>query len=124
MAKTVLLVEDDFFIRELYQKALEMKGMKVVTATDGGEAIDLFAKEKPDIVLLDIMLPTMSGMDVLKHIKAEAKDQNKTPVIMISNLDSPEAIEQAQRLGADDYWVKALKTPLEAADTVNHYQIG
>ena len=123
MVKSVLLVEDDFYIRALYQKAMEMKGFTVFLAADGEEAIELFEKERPDVVLLDIMLPTMSGMDVLKHIRSLAKDDEKVPVIMVTNLDTPGAMEEAQRLGADDYWVKSLKSPLKAADDVNHYVI-
>ena len=121
MAKTVLLVEDDFYISELYQKAMEMKGFRVLTAADGQDALELVKKEKLDLVLLDIMLPSMSGLDVLKHIKSLAKKDEKIPVIMVTNLDTPEAMEEAQHLGADDYWIKSLKPPLEAADSVNHY---
>ncbi len=123
MPKKVLLVEDDFFIRDLYQKAMELKGFTVITAVDGGEAIELYDRERPDIVLLDIMLPTMSGMDVLKHIRQSAADDAHIPVIMVTNLDSPEAMEQAQQLGADEYWVKSLKPPMDVAESINHYVI-
>ncbi len=123
MAKVVLLVEDDFYIRDLYQLAMERKGFTVITAVDGQEAIDLYGQSHPDIVLLDIMLPTMSGLEVLKHIKQLAKDDHDVPVIMITNLDSPEAMERAQNLGADDYWVKSLKPPLEVAEAINKYTV-
>lgn len=117
----VLLVEDDFYIRELYQSAMGLKGYEVFTAADGDDAIRLYDEAKPDVVLLDIMLPTKSGMEVLKHVKLVAQEKKPIPVIMITNLDTPEALEEAQRLGADDYWIKSLTPPLKAADNISKY---
>jgi DNA-binding response OmpR family regulator len=124
MAKTVLVVEDDFFIRDLYRIALEKKGNKVVTATTGQEAIDAFNTLDPDVVLLDIMLPDFNGIEVLKHIREKSDAKGKTPVIMVTNLDTPESMNQALQLGANDYWIKSAKDPMTVAEEVNHYYLG
>lgn len=124
MAKKVLLVEDDFFIRDIYRIALEQKGLVVVCAVDGKEAIELFERELPDIVLLDIMLPELNGMAVLKFIRSKATQIGKVPVIMVTNLDSTDSMQKALDLGATEYWVKSLKDPMTVADQINHYVIG
>jgi CheY-like chemotaxis protein len=118
---TVLLVEDDFYIRELYRIGLERSGMEVLEATDGREALELFKQNHPDVVLLDIMLPEMNGMEVLKYIRSTAGDLQKVPVIMITNLDNRESLEQAKSLGANDYWVKAAKSPIDVAKGVQAF---
>lgn len=117
--RKVLVVEDDFFIRELYERALSMFGLMVVTASDGKEAIDIFEKESPDIVLLDVMLPEISGMEVLKFIKNKAKQTGDVPVVMISNLDTDESINEALSLGASSYKVKARVSPLAVAQDID-----
>lgn len=121
MQKVVLVVEDDFFIRDLYKMSLESKGLKVLTASDGEEAIEVFNREQPDVVLLDIMLPEMSGMDVLKYIREQASQGNQTPVIMATNLETTESMNRAMQLGATDYWVKSTKDPMSIAEGINHY---
>ena len=118
---TVLLVEDDFYIRELYRIGLERSGMTVLEATDGLEALDLLKKNQPDVVLLDIMLPEMNGMEVLKYIRSTAGELQRVPVIMITNLDNRESLEQAKSLGANDYWVKAAKSPMDVAKGVQSF---
>jgi len=117
MSKTVLIVEDDFFIRELYQRALVMYGLTVLTAADGKEALEKFDESHPDLVLLDIMLPQLSGMEVLQYIRQQ-KEIN-VPVIMVSNMDTAESIAQAKQLGANDYKVKSEITPLRIAQEVS-----
>ncbi len=116
--KKVLIVEDDFFIRELYERALGLHGIAVVTAADGKEAIEVFEREKPNLVLLDVMLPEISGMEVLKYIKQKAKENNDVPVVMVSNLDTDESINEAMRLGANGYKVKANSNPVLIAQDV------
>lgn len=117
MSKKVLIVEDDFFIRELYQRALSMHGLTVLTASDGKEALERFDAEHPDLVLLDIMLPQLSGMEVLQYIRQQT--EINIPVIMVSNMDTAESIAQAKQLGANDYKVKAEITPIKMAQEVN-----
>ena len=79
MAKTILIVEDDPNIAELVQMYLEKEGYNTRIASDGGQGIDLFRQLRPDLVLLDIMLPVMDGWNVLRTIRQDSK----TPVIML-----------------------------------------
>lgn len=118
--RKVLVVEDDFFIRELYERALSMFGLVVVVASDGKEAVEIFDNEKPDLVLLDVMLPEISGMEVLKHIKQTARESGDVPVVMISNLDTDESINEALSLGAQSFRVKARVSPLAVAQDINN----
>jgi len=104
----VLLVEDEFFLREICGKKLASEGFTVFEAVDGEKAVEMVTKVKPDIVLLDIILPAMDGFEVLKKIR-EDKDEKikKIPVIMLSNLGQDDDIKKAMDLGADNYLVKA-----------------
>lgn len=113
--KKVLIVEDDFFIREMYERALKLQGFEVFAADDGKQGIDLFDQEEPDLVLLDLMLPDISGMDVLRHIK----EVNSTvPVVMLSNVDTEEIVNEAMALGAHSYKVKAQTSPIAVSQEV------
>ncbi len=123
MAQKVLLVEDDFFIRDVYRMALEQKGYQVLLAEDGKQALEIYDRELPDLVLLDIMLPRLGGMEVLKYIRKKADKTGKTPVIMMTNLDTAESVEQAMELGATQYWLKSTKDPIAVASEINHYFI-
>ncbi len=102
MATKVLVVEDEVNIAELLRLYLEREGYEVVTAGDGGKGVALFEQEKPDIVLLDIMLPVMDGWQVLKEIRSSSK----TPVIMLTARGETEDKVNGLESGADDYIVK------------------
>ena len=105
MAKTILIVEDDPNISELVQMYLEKEGYSTRVASDGGQGIDLFRQVRPDLVLLDIMLPVMDGWSVLRTIRQDSK----TPVIMLTakgeTIDKVAGLE----MGADDYIVKPFE---------------
>lgn len=103
--KKILLAEDDKFIARAYQDGLTRAGFEVVSAVNGQEAIDKVKSEKPDLVLLDLIMPKKNGFEVLEEIKA---DQTlKMPVIILSNLSQDSDIEKAKELGAVDYIVKS-----------------
>ena len=121
MSKVLLLVEDDFFIWELYQRVLEAQGFDVLTASDGEEAIEIFEDSNADLVLLDLMLPKVNGIDVIRHIRSLGTTQKKTPVVVISNLSTPEAMDEVMKLGVEDYWIKSEKTPADIVEGINHY---
>lgn len=105
--KTILIVEDDKFLREIAAQKLEAEGFKIVAATSGNEALDyLNANARPDIVVLDLILPGMSGFEVLEKIKT-TEALKAIPVLILSNLGQEEDIEKAKKLGATDYLVKA-----------------
>ena len=105
--KTILLVDDDPFIIRMYQVKLQNDGYKVNTASNGGEALLQIMKEKPDIVLLDVMMPKMNGVETLKALKKDSKTK-EIPVIILTNLgDNQKDVESAKKLGALDYLVKS-----------------
>lgn len=110
MAKTVLIVEDDKYMREVLVAKLVKEGFAVLEAVDGSTGLDMTAKKKPDLVVLDIILPVMNGFDYLEA-KAKVAPIAGIPVIILSNLGQREDIERGMKLGAKDYLVKAHFTP-------------
>lgn len=110
----VLLVEDDSFLREISSKKLTKEGYTVFEAIDGSQAIDGVKAIKPDIVLLDIILPAIDGFQVLNQIRTSTDEKiAKVPVIMLSNLGQDDDIKKAMDMGANDYLVKAHFTTEE-----------
>lgn len=108
----ILIVEDDPFLSSIAADRLEREGYTVSVVTDGERALALLAKDIPDLVLLDIVMPGINGFEVLKAIKADARWKDVS-VVMFSNLGQEHEIEDAKKLGADDFLVKAKFTPLE-----------
>lgn len=105
-SKTVLLVDDDPLIIRMYQKKLSTDGFVTTTAFNGEEAIASVAQHKPALILLDVMMPKMNGVETLKTLKGD-KDTQDIPIIMLTNLgDKSEDIDAAKELGALDYMVK------------------
>ena len=105
MAISVLIVEDDPNIRELLQMYWEKDGYAVTLATDGGQGLDKFRSIKPDLVLLDVMMPVMDGWAVCKAIRAEGN----TPVIMLTAKGETDDKVQGLKAGADDYVTKPFE---------------
>jgi len=113
----VLIVEDDVYISEMYKIKFESENYKIVVTDNGSEIIKIVEKEKPDIILLDIVMPVMDGFDVLKIIKSNKKFNN-VPVVMLTNLSQKESIERVFELGAKSYIVKSHFTPSEVVKKV------
>ena len=113
----VLLIEDDQFLAKMYTTKLNMEDIAVHLAPDGQEGINLAKAEKPDIILLDIILPKMDGWQVLEALKADAKTKS-IPVLLLTNLGQQEDIEKGLKLGADEYLIKAHFTPSEVLDKI------
>jgi len=113
----VLLVEDDVFLSGIYQKKFEMEGFKVTTADNGEKALVEAKKKKPDIILLDILLPKLDGFAVLEKLKGDAETQN-IPVILLTNLGQKDDVEKGLEAGAADYLIKAHFKPSEVVDKV------
>ena len=105
MATTVLIVEDDKNIQDLLQMYLEKEGYAVITAADGGLGLSKFRAIKPDLVLLDVMLPVMDGWNVCKAIRAEST----TPVIMLTAKGETDDKVTGLKAGADDYITKPFE---------------
>ncbi len=110
-AKKILLVEDDPFLSSLLKNRLVKEKVEVVNAKDGQEALDTLKTFKPDLILLDLILPKKSGFEVMEGIRQDPQLQN-APIIIISNLGQPEDIQKGQDLGAIEYFIKA-KTSID-----------
>lgn len=117
MAKKILIVEDDKFLRELISQKLVKEGYDISEAIDGEEGIKKVKEEKPDLVLLDLILPGADGFEVLSRIKADPA-LAPIPVIILSNLGQKDDIEKGLKLGAVDYLIKAHFTPAEIIEKI------
>jgi len=115
----VLLVEDDTFLANIYKTKFEMEGFKVTVASDGEAGLTTARKKKPDIILLDILLPKMDGFVVLAELKGDSDESVKSiPVILLTNLGQKDDVEKGIELGAVDYLIKAHFKPSETVDKV------
>ena len=113
MKYKILLIEDDKFLAGMYVKKIEAeKVFDVSFALSGEEGLEAIKKQKPDLVLLDIMLPGINGFDLLKKLREDQATQ-ELPVIMLTNLNEKEDIQKALSLGANDYLIKAHFMPSE-----------
>ncbi len=113
----VLIVEDDVFLSQIYQKKFEMEGYKVSTADNGEKGLMDAKKKKPNIILLDILLPKMDGFAVLAKLKSDAEVKD-IPVILLTNLGQKEDVDKGLEQGAADYLIKAHFKPSEVVDKV------
>jgi len=120
MAKRVLIVEDDHFLSDLYRSVLEGEGYLVSQAFDGLEGIANASKELPDLILLDLVLPELSGLEVLKKIKSSPNGKS-LKVVILSNIKDEEIIASATQMGAEGYIVKRTISPNQIADEVKRY---
>ncbi len=116
MAK-VLIVEDDVFMARMYLKIFSHENYEVTVASNGEDGLMKARENKPDVILLDIMMPKMNGFQVLETIKSDPKLAN-TPVIMLTNLAGDQDIEEARKIGAADYIVKSNYSPSQILDIV------
>lgn len=114
----ILIVEDNEIMQRMYGRAMLDAGYVVVTSGDGQAALDLAAQEAPDIIMLDVMMPNMNGIQVLEALKAN--DATKAiPIIMLSANDDGNLMQKAMELGANHYLVKALLEPADVVKLVN-----
>ena len=116
----ILIVEDDLFIRELYERQLSLEGYEVSTAEDGEIGLNRITESIPDLLLLDIMLPKVSGLDLLRTIKAKEETKN-IPVILLTNLGQDSVIKEGFNLGADGYLIKSAYTPDQIIEEVKKF---
>lgn len=118
----ILVMEDDLAMRDIVTRKLIASGFDVMAAGDGRAGLDLFEKESPQLVLLDLMMPEMDGFAVLENIrKSDEAAKKHTPVIVLSNLWSNKDIMRVQTLHADAYMVKAYYTTEEILNKVKEY---
>lgn len=117
MPKKILIIEDDRFLRELMSRKLLNLGYDVALAVDGEDGLNKIAEVRPDIALLDLIMPGMNGFEVLEKAKSNPEISD-IPIIVLSNLGQREDIDRALELGALDFMVKAHFTPQEIMEKV------
>lgn len=122
MAKKILLVEDEKIMINLLEKKLIQEGYDVRVAVNGEEGLKAMREEKPDIVLLDIIMPKMGGFEVMEEM---GKDPalKEIPIVIISNSGQPVELDKAKELGAKDWLIKTEFDPQEVVEKVEK-QIG
>lgn len=117
----VLLIEDDSLFVKMYQKKLAHEGLEMVAAFDGEEGIEKAKTEKPNLIILDLMLPKMSGSEALKKIKEDPQTSN-IPVIVLTNLStSADEVTRCIELGVKETFLKTNVTPDQVVETIKKY---
>ena len=117
MAK-ILIVEDEKMLNEAYELVLKKDGHDVDVAFNGVEALGIIKTKKPDLILLDLRMPKMDGVEFLKQLEAQ-KNNSKAKIIVFSNYDDPKEIDAAFKHGATRYILKAWSSPTELVKVVN-----
>jgi len=112
MPKKILFVEDDEGFYNIFSVPLKMKGYDVVRVADGNLAVEKIIAEKPDLILLDIVLPGVSGLDILKELRVR-EETKAMKVVMLTNFGSDENINKAMEYGSNDYLMKYNIVPSE-----------
>jgi len=117
MAQKILVIEDDKFLRKVIVRKLSDEGYEIIEAIDGEKGLIVAREEKPDLILLDLVLPEIDGFEVLSELKKD-KDTFEIPVIILSNLGEKKNVEKGIKMGATDYLIKARLEPSEIAQRV------
>lgn len=115
--KTILIVEDDPVLLKMYTEKFTFEGFGVLNAKDGEEALSVAIKDNVDIILLDIMLPRMSGTDFLEKLRQDPKGKT-LPVVALTNLAEEGEKQKALKLGVKEYIVKAMQTPEQVVEKI------
>ena len=113
----ILIVEDDGLLQNMYKVKFILEGYEVHTANNGEDALQRMRTGRPDIVLLDILMPKLNGLEVLAQIRRDPAIKN-VPVLMLTNLSSKDKFEASMSMGAAGYLVKTDTTPKQVLDTV------
>lgn len=120
MAKKILLIEDERILLEMYGEKLSQEGFEMILSVDAEEGFKLAKKEKPDLIILDILLPEKNGTFFLKQ-QMEDPEIASIPVVALSNYDHPEVRKKALELGAKEYIIKTDFTPQEIVEKIKKY---
>lgn len=118
--KKILLVEDDTALAGVYRSRLELEGFEIKEVNNGEEALSAAIDFKPDLILLDAMMPKISGFDVLDILR-NTPDTTNIRVIMLTALSQPKDKERAESLGVDDYLVKSQVVIGDVVERVKHH---
>ena len=115
----ILLVEDDKMLADMYITKFSKEGLQVIRAEDGAVGLEMAKKVKPDLILLDIIMPKLDGFAVLRELRKDP-GMGGTHVLLLTNLGQSEDVEKGRELGADDYFIKANHTPAEIVEKVKY----
>jgi CheY-like chemotaxis protein len=118
--KKILLVEDDLTLLRMYQRILTIDGYGIETATDGVAGYEKARIFKPDLILLDVMMPKMNGLQTLEKLKQDP-DTKKIPVFVLTNVSSDSEIQSAEQLGAEKYLNKSVYEPNEVIEIIRSF---
>jgi len=118
--KKILIIEDEKVLAEMYRDKFTRAGFEVILAFDSEEGIILAKKEKPDLIVLDILLPKENGITFLTWLRKEP-EISSIPVVAFSNYDDPETKRQAVKLGVKDYLIKTSYTPQGIVEKIKEY---
>jgi DNA-binding response OmpR family regulator len=118
--KKILLIEDEKILSEMYKQKFTQAGFEVFSSSESEEGLEMAKKEKPDLIVLDILLPRENGIIFLKWMKEEP-EISSIPVMVFSNYDDPETKKEARELGIKDYLIKANYTPNGIVEKVKQY---
>lgn len=118
--KKIIIIEDDEFLGDIYLTELSREGVKTMIFHEGEKGYQAVINEKPDLVILDILLPKTDGYAILKRIRENTLTR-KTPVILLTNLSSKADVKKGLSLGANDFLIKAHFTPTEVLRIVDKY---
>lgn len=118
----ILIVEDEESLREIALEQLKFKKYNVKAAKDGNEALELAKSFKPDIMILDLILPDKNGIEVLRELKSDPKTKD-IKVVVVSNLSDAQYVSDAKALGAEDYFVKAKHSVFEILEKISQKSV-
>ena len=117
----VLLVDDDKYIRDVYQELLQSEGYQVDIASDGQEALDLVSAGGYELVILDVIMPKIDGIGILTELKDHPAKKKNKHILVLTNLANDPAVQQAKELGADECLVKAEINPGKFLEIIGKY---
>jgi len=118
--KKILIVEDEKILSEMYYDVFIKAGFKVFSATESKQGLKIAKKEKPDLIILDILLPRESGIFFLEKLR-QYPEISSIPVVVFTNYDGPDTKEQAKKFGVKDYLIKANFTPQQFVAKIKGY---
>jgi CheY-like chemotaxis protein len=118
--QTILVVEDEAPLREAFEFLLNAEGYSVCVADNGKDGLTMLAKKKPDLILLDMLMPIMNGLEFLQHAKLPTKYPN-TRTIVLSNLSDSVTLDDAHKYGVQEVLIKANLSPIDLANIVKKH---
>lgn len=121
MAKKILIVDDDVYLRDLYEEVLKGEGYEVTTAVDGEDGLAKLQQGGYDFTLLDVMMPKLDGLGVLKKLKETPTATPNGTIVLLTNLAQDPIVTEALQLGAKSYIIKADITPDQLIEKVKEY---